>query len=97
MPVIYDGVIGASEWRAIRGLCYLPNSVRDTIKAMIKEKVDKLGFRQGLGLGAEENFYKVLIDPNGMVLWQDQVAFVQEKADSLVAAIENRGRRKDAR
>jgi hypothetical protein len=55
--------------------------------------VDKSAFREALQLPGEDAVYVLLLDRRGMVLWQAEGTFTQEKGESLAAAV--RGGRPD--
>jgi hypothetical protein len=50
--------------------------------------LDKGAFRQALGLRSEENIYALLLDRQGGVLWRAEGAYMREKGESLVRAVE---------
>lgn len=52
--------------------------------------LDKERFRQALGLPDENHIYVLLVDRSGQVHWQTRGSYSPEKAESLMAAIEQR-------
>ena len=50
--------------------------------------LDKIPFREELGLSNEEEIYVLLVDRQGQVFWQTSGAFMPEKGQSLTAAIQ---------
>ncbi len=52
--------------------------------------LDKERFRQALGLPDENHIYVLLMDRSGQVHWQTQGAYCPDKAESLMAVIEQK-------
>lgn len=52
--------------------------------------LDKERFRQALGLPDENHIYVLLVDRSGEVHWQTQGAYSPDKAESLMAVIEQK-------
>ena len=55
--------------------------------------VDKIQFRQDLGLTREDDIYVLLLDRQGTVLWRGEGIFTPEQGESLTAAVLERSAR----
>jgi hypothetical protein len=51
--------------------------------------LDKVNFKSALEIPNEDDIYLFLVDREGEILWRDQGAFTQAKAESLLAVLQN--------
>jgi len=76
-----------SQWMIDQGMRGgIPN--HDTRARTITLYLDKKSFRQALDLPDEDHIYVLLVDRAGQVHWQGRGPYSPEKAEALMAAVE---------